>query len=111
MMPKRSCPARRAHRQQAFETACGGAGVMDGAPGIAVAEIVLDQTQPWPLNRSTPRVLRADYGPTVRVIVPTWPFCRASRSLGLIDVAARLPPVHPHMLRHSCGFALANKGY
>ena len=24
---------------------------------------------------------------------------------------ANLPPVHPHMLRHSCGFALANKGY
>ena len=24
---------------------------------------------------------------------------------------AKLPPkVHPHMLRHSCGFALANKG-
>lgn len=24
---------------------------------------------------------------------------------------ARLPAVHPHMLRHSCGFALANRGY
>ena len=24
---------------------------------------------------------------------------------------AGLPPVHPHMLRHSCGFALANRGY
>jgi type 1 fimbriae regulatory protein FimB len=22
-----------------------------------------------------------------------------------------LTPVHPHMLRHSCGFALANRGY
>jgi site-specific recombinase XerD len=32
----------------------------------------------------------------------------------LIGSAARragLPPVHPHMLRHSCGFALANRGY
>jgi integrase len=32
----------------------------------------------------------------------------------LIASAARragLPPVHPHMLRHSCGFALANRGY
>jgi integrase len=32
----------------------------------------------------------------------------------LIAAAARragLPPVHPHMLRHSCGFALANRGY
>jgi site-specific recombinase XerD len=24
---------------------------------------------------------------------------------------AGLPPVHPHMLRHSCGFYLANQGY
>ena len=24
---------------------------------------------------------------------------------------AGLPPVHPHMLRHSCGFALSNRGY
>ena len=24
---------------------------------------------------------------------------------------AGLPPVHPHMLRHSCGFYLANRGY
>jgi type 1 fimbriae regulatory protein FimB len=32
----------------------------------------------------------------------------------LIATAAQragLPPVHPHMLRHSCGFALANRGY
>jgi integrase len=29
------------------------------------------------------------------------------------EAAARagLPPVHPHMLRHSCGFSLANRGY
>jgi type 1 fimbriae regulatory protein FimB/type 1 fimbriae regulatory protein FimE len=28
-----------------------------------------------------------------------------------IDVAARMPfPVHPHMLRHACGFKLANEG-
>ena len=24
---------------------------------------------------------------------------------------ARLPPVRPHMLRHSCGYYLANRGY
>jgi integrase len=24
---------------------------------------------------------------------------------------AGLPPAHPHMLRHSCGFAPANRGY
>jgi type 1 fimbriae regulatory protein FimB len=31
----------------------------------------------------------------------------------LAEAAARagLPPVHPHMLRHSCGFSLANRGY
>ena len=32
----------------------------------------------------------------------------------LVAAAAKragLPTVHPHMLRHSCGFALANKGY
>jgi len=32
----------------------------------------------------------------------------------LIATAAKhagLPPVHPHTLRHSCGFALANRGY
>lgn len=31
----------------------------------------------------------------------------------LAPAAARagLPAVHPHMLRHSCGFALANRGY
>jgi site-specific recombinase XerD len=28
-----------------------------------------------------------------------------------LGVAAKLPfPIHPHMLRHACGFALANKG-
>lgn len=25
--------------------------------------------------------------------------------------AAKLPPAHPHLLRHSCGFSLANRGY
>ena len=31
----------------------------------------------------------------------------------LAEAAARagLPPVHPHMLLHSCGFSLANRGY
>ncbi len=36
------------------------------------------------------------------------------RDLYLIAAAARragLPPVYPHMLRHFCGFALANRGY
>jgi type 1 fimbriae regulatory protein FimB len=31
----------------------------------------------------------------------------------IAEAAARagLPAVHPHMLRHSCGFSLANRGY
>ena len=31
--------------------------------------------------------------------------------IGAAAGRAGLPDVHPHMLRHSCGFALANKGY
>jgi type 1 fimbriae regulatory protein FimB len=41
------------------------------------------------------------------------PFTRQSVNYLLAEAAARagLPPVHPHMLRHSCGFSLANRGY
>ena len=35
----------RYHRHRPSKRASGGAGVMDGVPGIAVAEIILDQTQ------------------------------------------------------------------
>jgi type 1 fimbriae regulatory protein FimB len=31
--------------------------------------------------------------------------------VGAAAARAGLPPVHPHMLRHSCGFSLANRGY
>ena len=31
--------------------------------------------------------------------------------LGQASIRAGLPPVNPHMLRHSCGFALANRAY
>ena len=31
--------------------------------------------------------------------------------LGAAAVRARLPAVRPHMLRHSCGYYLANRGY
>lgn len=31
--------------------------------------------------------------------------------LAQASTRAALPPVNPHMLRHSCGFALANRGY
>ena len=41
------------------------------------------------------------------------PFTRQSVNYLIAEAAARagLPPVHPHMLRHSCGFSLANGGY
>ena len=40
------------------------------------------------------------------------PLTRQSVNYLLAEAAARagLPPVHPHMLRHSCGFSLANRG-
>ena len=41
------------------------------------------------------------------------PFTRQSVNYLIAEAAARvgLPPTHPHMLRHSCGFSLANGGY
>jgi site-specific recombinase XerD len=34
------------------------------------------------------------------------------KQLARIDPAAHLPfPVHPHMIRHACGFKLANDGH
>jgi integrase len=41
------------------------------------------------------------------------PLTRQSVNYLLAEAAARagLAPVHPHMLRHSCGFSLANRGY
>jgi type 1 fimbriae regulatory protein FimB len=41
------------------------------------------------------------------------PLMRQSVNYLVAAAAARagLPPVHPHMLRHSCGFSLANRGY
>ena len=56
---------------------------------------------------------RADALPWLFVSERGQPLTRQSVN-NLIAAAAQradLPPVHPHMLRHSCGFALANKGY
>jgi integrase len=41
------------------------------------------------------------------------PLARQTVNYLVAEAAGRagLPPVHPHMLRHSCGFALANRGY
>jgi integrase len=43
----------------------------------------------------------------------TGPFTTAgfARMMDRAGIAAEMPfKVHPHMLRHACGFALANKG-
>ncbi len=74
---------------------------VDSVPGIAVAEIVLDQTQIVSFVRKSeaagmaqhvgaslrPRPERADYRPAVRPVIPTWPFCTASRSLAHVGEA------------------------
>lgn len=41
------------------------------------------------------------------------PLTRQAVNYVIATAASRagLPPVHPHMLRHSCGFALADKGH
>jgi integrase len=38
--------------------------------------------------------------------------CRAPALFGRIGARAKMPfPTHPHMLRHGCGYALANAGH
>ena len=57
--------------------------------------------------------LRTDALPWLFISERGQPLTRQSVNY-LIGAAAKragLAPVHPHMLRHSCGFALANKGY
>ena len=56
---------------------------------------------------------RSDALPWLFVSERGQPFTRQSVNYLLATAAARagLPPVRPHMLRHSCGFYLANKGY
>jgi type 1 fimbriae regulatory protein FimB len=56
---------------------------------------------------------RTDSLPWLFVSEREQPLARQSVNY-LIATAARraeLPPVHPHMLRHSCGFYLVNRGY
>ena len=37
---------------------------------------------------------------------------KVRKLLALLGVAAKLPfPVHPHMLRHACGYKLVNEGH
>jgi type 1 fimbriae regulatory protein FimB len=56
---------------------------------------------------------RSDALPWLFVSERGQPLTRQSVNYLLAAAAARagLPPVRPHMLRHSCGFYLANKGY
>jgi len=56
---------------------------------------------------------RLDRLPWLFVSERSQPLTRQSINYLIATAAARagLPPVHPHMLRHSCGFALANRGY
>jgi type 1 fimbriae regulatory protein FimB len=57
--------------------------------------------------------LRADSLPWLFISERGHPLTRQSVNYLIAAAADRagLAPVHPHMLRHSCGFALANKGY
>jgi len=57
--------------------------------------------------------LRADALPWLFISERGQPLTRQSVNYLVAAAADRagLTPVHPHMLRHSCGFALANKGY
>ena len=56
--------------------------------------------------------LRTDALPWLFITERGQPLTRQSVNylVGTAAHRAGLPPVHPHMLRHSCGFALANKG-
>ncbi len=56
---------------------------------------------------------RQDHLPWLFVSERTQPFTRQAVSYIVATAAARarLAGMHPHMLRHSCGFSLANRGY
>jgi integrase len=57
--------------------------------------------------------IRVDALPWLFISERGQPLTRQSVNYLVAAAAARagLPPVHPHMLRHSCGFSLANRGY
>jgi site-specific recombinase XerD len=57
--------------------------------------------------------VRVDALPWLFISERGQPLTRQSVNYLIAAAAARvgLPPVHPHMLRHSCGFSLANRGY
>src|SRR2546423_14910047 len=57
--------------------------------------------------------VRVDALPWLFISERGQPLTRQSVNYLIAAAAARagFPPVHPHMLRHSCGFSLANRGY
>jgi type 1 fimbriae regulatory protein FimB len=57
--------------------------------------------------------VRVDALPWLFISERGQPLTRQSVNYLVAEAGARagLPPVHPHMLRHSCGFSLANRGY
>jgi integrase len=77
----------------------------------------LDVEHPVPGDelRAVKRYLgtRGDRLPWLFISERGQPLARQSVNYLVAAGAARaeLPPVHPHMLRHSCGFSLANRGY
>ncbi|WP_208245759.1 tyrosine-type recombinase/integrase (plasmid) [Rhizobium sp. T1470] len=58
-------------------------------------------------------VARRDHLPWLFVSERSQPFTRQAVNYIIAAAATRadLANVHPHMLRHSCGFSLANRGY
>lgn len=101
------------------------------ATGLRRAEVDLDRARLWvrrlknglsveqPIAgdelRAIKRYLatRSDALPWLFISERGQPLTRQAVNYLIAAAAARagLPPVHPHMLRHSCGFALANRGY
>ena len=77
--------------------------------------LAVEQPIPGDELRAIKRYLatRLDRLPWLFVSERRQPLTRQSVNYLIATAAQRagLPPVHPHMLRHSCGFALANRGY
>nr|WP_281353028.1 tyrosine-type recombinase/integrase [Mesorhizobium camelthorni] len=57
--------------------------------------------------------MRRDHLPWLFISERNQPFTRQAVNYIIATTAARarLAKVHPHMLRHSCGFSLANRGH
>ena len=101
------------------------------ATGLRRAEVDLDRARLWvrrlknglsveqPIAGDELRAIkrhlatRSDALPWLFISERGQPLTRQAVNYLIAAAAARagLPPVHPHMLRHSCGFYLANRGY